>query len=198
MTNETIMEQDELFDDELLDTETEQDTSILSPPKANNGLENFTALSQTSASDVVKALQNKEVMAVVTTDEQIKTKVREEAKNIIHTELDTETQKRNVENAQAHLERNKYACSVYGVEENCPIWQQKLMKAGAGFWFCIYWVIATLTIAPIVIFAGKLATILRKNWIGWLLAVLFYVIIVVLIVGTPILIEHLQSLNVAS
>ena len=195
MTSEIVIEQDELLDDELLET-TEQ--AILPPPQSNNGLENFTALTQTSASDVVKALQNKEVMTVVTTDEEIKTKVREEAKNIIHTELDTETQKRNVENSQAHLERNKYACSVYGVEENCPIWQQKLMKIGAGFWFCIYWVLASLTIAPIVIFAGKLATILRKNWIGWLLAVLFYVIIVVLIVGTPILIEHLQSLNVAS
>ena len=198
MVEQIIEEQQELLEDELLDTEQEAELTETQPVATNNGLENFNKLSQTNARQVVTALQNKELIDIVTNDEEIKTKVREGAKEIIHTELDTEKQIRNTENAQAHLERNRYACSVYGVDENCPKWQQKLMAAGAGFWFCIYWLIATLTITPIVVFAGKLATILKKNWIGYLLAVLFYVIIIALITGTPIFIDYIKSLNIAS
>ncbi len=194
MVEQIIDEQQDLLEDELLDAEqTETCTAV-----TNQGLENFNKLSQTNARQVVTALQNKELINIVETDEEIKTKVREGAKEIIHTELDTEKQIRNTENSQAHLERNRYACSVYGVDENCPKWQQKLMKIGAGFWFCIYWFIATLTITPIIVFAGKLATILKKNWIGYLLAVIFYVIIVLLVAGTPALVNYIQSLNPAS
>ena len=147
-------------------------------------LEAFNALKTANAGDMVQALQNKEIMDVIATDAETKEELNKNAKNIVKTQTDTIKTKVDSDNQKAKFDSNKDACEVYGVSESCPLWQQRLMKLGASFWFFIYFIIATVTIAPIGIFSRKLSNIFKKGWIAILVGVLFYLFITV---GIPLL-----------
>ena len=147
-------------------------------------LEAFNALKSANAGDMVKALQNKEIMDVIATDAETKEALNKNAKTIVQTQTDTIKTKVDSENQQAKFDSNKDACEVYGVSESCPLWQQRLMKLGANFWFIIYFIIATVVIAPIGIFTRKLSNIFRKGWVALLVGIVFYLL---LTVGIPLL-----------
>lgn len=164
----------------VVQTPTEEETSAVSA---------FNALKSTDTAEVVQALQNKEVVSMANTDEQVREKIKENAKEIISTHTDTIAKDTKRVNQEANFKVNQFACEIYGVDESCPIWQQKLMKMGSSFWFLIYWIIASVTIVPIHIFIKMLGKIVKKNFVSWLLAVLFYMIVVGLIVGTPLLLS---------
>lgn len=159
-----------------------------------SAIDTFTVLKGTGAADVVQALQNREIMAVANTDEQVKDKLNANAKDIIQTHTQTIAQDTKRENQEANYRVNRFACKIYGVDESCPLWQQRLMKIGAAFWFIIYWLFASLTIVPINTFLQMVGNIIKNNFCKWLLSILFYAILLFIAVGVPILISYIQSL----
>lgn len=160
---------------------------------ASAAIDTFDVLKTTNASEVVQALQNREIMTVATDDNQVKDKLTANAKGIIETQTNTIAQDTKRKNQHANYLVNKFACDIYGVDGNCSIWQQRLMKIGAAFWFIIYWLFASLTIVPINMFLQMVGNIIKNNFCKWLLAVLFYIIILFITVGTPLLINYVKG-----
>lgn len=177
-------------DNELLEP---IDPELTASAPAQAAVEVYTALKTSKAADVVQALQNREIMTVAETDGQIKDKLNANAKDIIQTQTQTIAKDAKLENQHANYKVNKFACKIYGVDESCPIWQQQLMKIGAAFWFIIYWLFASITIVPVHMFMQMVGNIIRNNFCKGLLAVLFYVIILFLTVGTPIILKYFQG-----
>lgn len=180
------------MDNELLEP---LEPPALSVTAETTAVGTFTALASADAADVVQALQNKEVMTVASTDETVKDKLTANAKGIIETHTDTIAKDTKKQNQDANFKVNAFACKVYGVDESCPIWQQRLMKIGAAFWFIIYWLFASLTIVPINTFLQMVGNVVKNGFFKWLLAILFYLILLFIVIGTPILIKYIQTLQ---
>lgn len=164
---------------------TDEDRSLIQAQieniKQENAVVNFKALSETDTSKVVQAVTNQATLTLVEQDEQVTKKVEDTAKRIIDSHIAEQSDK-------AQFDVNKNACEIYGVEKTVPSWQQNLMKAGAGFWFVVYFIIATVTIAPISTFTFKLVNVFKKTWIAIAVAVITYLFIVL---GIPFLAMHL-------
>lgn len=153
----------------------------------------FTTLKTTGTTGVIQALQNRELLSVANNDDSVKDKLNANAKDIIETESDTLAKDAKLKNLHANFKMNKFACGIYGVDESCPIWQQRLMKIGAAFWFIIYWLFASITIVPINTFLQMVGNIVKNNFCKWMLTILFYIIILFIAAGTPIILKFLQG-----
>lgn len=81
---------------------------------------------------------------------------------------------------------NKEACNLYGIDDRVPLWQIKLMRFGASIWFLIYWIFASLTIAPINLFVRGIRSFIKNSFVVFLIAILCYLIIVI---GIPLIIS---------
>lgn len=164
---------------------TDEDRSLIQAQienvKQENAVAKFKTLSETDASKVVQAVTNQATLTLVEQDEQVAKKVEDTAKKIIDSHI-TE------QNNKAQFDVNKNACEIYGVEKSVPAWQQNMMKIGAGFWFVIYFIVASITIAPISTFTFKLVNVFKKTWIAIAVAVIAYLVIVF---GIPFLATHL-------
>lgn len=164
---------------------TDEDRSLIQAQietvKQENAVTNFKTLSETDTSKVVQAVTNQTTLTLVEQDEEVAKKVEDTAKKIIDSHIAEQ-------NNRAQFDVNKNACEIYGVEKSVPAWQQNMMKLGAGFWFVVYFIIATVTIAPISTFTFKLVNVFKKTWIAIVVAVLAYLFIVF---GIPFLATHL-------
>jgi hypothetical protein len=60
-----------------------------------------------------------------------------------------------------------------------------MMKAGSAFWFIIYFIFASLTVAPITIFVKGLVGVIKQVWLAVVVAIVFYLVVAV---GIPYLI----------
>ncbi len=163
-------------------------------PAERAAVDTFTALAATDTVEVVQALQNREVLSVANTDNEVQDKLNANAKGIIETATDTIAKDTKLKNQHANFKVNEFACKIYGVNESCPVWQQRLMKIGAAFWFIIYWLFASITIVPVNTFLQMVGNIIRNNFCKWFLSLLFYAILLFIVIGTPILISNLQNL----
>lgn len=148
------------------------------PMVQSEAVQEFNALKGATTGETINALKNKEVMNLFKTDDEIKNKITESAKQDIQDNIDINNQDNKNKKAKKKFEGNKEACKIYGVEETVPLWQQALMSIGSAFWFVIYFIVATLTIAPISTFTMKLNTIFKKLWVSIALAVVIYVAVV--------------------
>lgn len=148
------------------------------PVVQSEAVQEFNALKGATTGETINALKNKEVMNLFKTDDEIKNKITESAKQDIQDNIDINNQDNKNKKAKKKFEGNKEACKIYGVEDTVPLWQQALMSIGSAFWFVIYFVVATLTIAPISTFTMKLNTIFKKLWVSIVLAVVIYVAVV--------------------
>lgn len=175
------------MDNELLEPNNELD------PRYRVDLDAFDALKTTQAAEMVQAVQNREIASVAANDGQIKDKLNANAKGILDTHAETIAQDVKLENRNAKYRLNKFACDIYGVDMACPIWQQRLMKIGAAFWFIIYWLFASITIVPVNTFLQMVGNIVKNNFCKWLLSLLFYSIILFVAAGTPILVKYIQG-----
>ena len=64
---------------------------------------------------------------------------------------------------------------------------EDLIAEEYGCWFIIYWLFATLTIAPINIFFKGIKAFIKNNYIVFIFALICYLVIVV---GIPLLIKY--------
>lgn len=142
----------------------------------------FSALKETNANEMINAVTNKTTLDLVTNDEETKKKIVEHSKQQIDNEIEINNNKAESDKIETKFKCNKEACKIYGVVDAVPLWQQRMMVVGYSIWFVIYFIIATLTIAPISIFAQKLTKIVVKSWAAILIAVVLYLIIVI---GVP-------------
>ena len=124
----------------------------------------------------------------VKTNKDLQEKFIGQARRTVENELDAINQESILKRHKVTYDVNREVCRVYGVDEHVPLWQVWLMKIGAGFWFLIYWVFATFTIAPINIFFKGIKTFIKNNFIVLLFAIICYLIIVV---GIPLIISLL-------
>lgn len=138
------------------------------------------------AGRIVSDIHKHVVLNEVKTNKSLQDKFIGQARRTVEHELDTLNQESILKRQRVTYDVNREACRLYGIEHMPPLWQVWLMKIGAGFWFLIYWVFATLTIAPINIFFKGIKTFIRNNILVLLLAILCYLIIVV---GIPLFIR---------
>lgn len=177
------------FDDIVLNKQTkpkvveeepqvEQTKQENTPVVQDESVQQFNALKNATTGEMVTALKNKEILNLFETDNDVKKEITESAKQDINDNIDINNQDNKNKKAKKKFEGNKEACKIYGVEDTVPLWQQMLMSIGSAFWFVIYFIVATLTIAPISTFTMKLNTIFKKLWVSIVLAVVIYVAVV--------------------
>lgn len=162
-----------------------EDVKEIQKEITNVEIENFKTLAKADVGETIQALQNKEIFSTVKDDEQVKQQLKDNAKKIISTQTDTITTKVRTDNLRAKFDANKDACQVYGVSESCQMWKQKLMTFGSNIWFCIYFIIASFTVAPISIFSNMLSNVFKKGWIALLVGIILYLFIAI---GVPLLV----------
>jgi hypothetical protein len=141
------------------------------------------------AAIIVKELHDKAMLKKVMENPEIKERIFSVAENTIDNEIGIigNTSKKRHQDSSYRL--NQEACENYGVDESVPNWQQRMMVIGSSFWFVIYWIFASFSIAPVSVFNRGLKTFLKRNWITIPVAILCYLIIVV---GVPLLIRYLS------
>lgn len=129
---------------------------------------------------------------IVKNDENVQKRVLDNAQKNIETELNTITNKVETDGNKALMKRNSEACAIFGydVEKGgVEKWQLKLMVAIHNVLFVIYWVIATVTVAPYNFIARKLNNSIRQTWLVAVIAILIYIIVV----STPFIIAKLSG-----
>lgn len=177
------------FDDIVLNKQTEpkvveeepqveQTKQENTPIVQDESVQQFNALKSATTGEMVTALKNKEILNLFETDNDVKKEITESAKQDINDNIDINKQDTKNKKAKKKFEGNKEACKIYGVEDTVPLWQQALMSVGSAFWFVIYFIVATITIAPISTFTMKLNTIFKNMWVSIVLAVVIYVAVV--------------------
>lgn len=131
-------------------------------------------------------------MAVIQNDDVIKDEILQNAKKDIKTEVQTLSTQTSIKNKNANYQRNKEACKLFGFKDDSNVenWQQRLMVWGYNFWFCIYYVLAFPTIAPITFLFSKIQGCIKQTWLSITLAIIVYCIVSI---GLPILISGLNG-----
>lgn len=144
---------------------------------------------RSDASELIGDIHKAAIVSEIQTNEVIKGKFVQQAQKTVDNELESINQE-NIERRQkTTYDANREACRNYGVDEAVPLWQIKLMRFGSGVWFVIYFIFASLTIAPINVFFKGIKSFIKTSWVVFIFALLCYLIIVV---GIPILIKYLK------
>ncbi len=143
---------------------------------------------KTEAQEIVEEIHKAAIVETVKNSEQVQKKVVDQAKKSIDNELESLEYENKSRKQRVAYDANKEACKNYGIDSSVPTWQVKLMKIGSGFWFVIYFIFASLTIAPVNIFFKGINAFIKNNYIVFVFALLAYLIIVI---GIPVLITHL-------
>lgn len=141
-------------------------------------------VSDSQSKTIVGSFHDAALVGIVKEDEQIQKKFKDQAKKSINTELGTIDQEIKKRYQTATYNANEEACNNYGIDKDVPLWQIKLMKLGSGFWFIVYWLFASVTIAPLSIFFKGLSAFIKTSWLVFIFALLCYLAII----GIPILI----------
>ena len=116
----------------------------------------------------------------------IQKKFTDQAKKSVNAELGTIDQEIKQRQKVATYNANEEACKNYGIDKHVPLWQIRLMKVGSGFWFIVYWLFASITIAPLNVFFKGISAFIKNSYIVFIFALICYLAI---IVGIPLLIN---------
>lgn len=136
---------------------------------------------------MIEEIHKTAIISEVNENQAIKSKFIEQAQRTVDNELESINQENITRRQKTTYDANKEACRNYGIDESVPLWQIKFMKIGSGIWFIIYWVFATLTIAPINIFFKGIKSFIKTSWVVFIFALICYLIIVV---GIPLMIKY--------
>jgi len=129
-------------------------------------------------------ISNRHVDAIKCTirnDEATQKQFIDQARKTIDNGLDTLDKKSLKERQDANFSVNAEACNAYGIEKSVPLWEIRLMRWGHNFWFVIYFVVASLTIAPVNIFFKGISYFIKKTWAAVLIAVIMYTLIFIVL-----------------
>jgi len=143
---------------------------------------------KSEAQEIVGEIHKAAIVETVKSSQQVQKKVVEQAQKTIDNELESLEYENKTRKQRVAYDANKEACKNYGIDDSVPTWQVQLMKVGSGFWFVIYFLFATVTIAPVNIFFKGINAFIKNNYVVFVFAILAYLIIVV---GIPLLITQL-------
>jgi len=139
------------------------------------------------AQEIVGEIHKAAIVETVKSSEEVQKKVVDQAKKSIENELEALEYENTTRKQKTAYDANKEACRNYGIDDSVPTWQVRLMKVGSGFWFVIYFLFASITIAPINIFFKGINAFIKNNYIVFVFAVIAYLLIVV---GIPLIISQ--------
>ena len=145
-----------------------------------------------STTTLVEQIHEQAKYDIVTHDEEVQKSILENAKKNIHTEIDTISNKVKKDNNKASMEKNDVACGIFGYSSKKDVvdrWQQKMMVCGYNFWFCIYYVVAFFTVAPITLVFGKISEAIKKTWLALTLSILIYLLLTI----TPFVVGYFNQ-----
>jgi len=127
------------------------------------------------------------IKCTIKNDEQTQKQFLTQAKKTIDNGLDTLDKKSMKERQDANFSVNAEACNAYGIEKSVPLWEIRLMRWGHNFWFVIYFIVASLSIAPVNIFFKGISYFIKKTWAALLIAILMYALVFIVL---PIVMTH--------
>ena len=147
------------------------------------------ALSQTQKSseavgEMVTDIFKQGVVHVVANDAEIQERIIGTAKKAVEDKVDAISDQTTKEAQVSAYDANSDACENYGIMKDVPKWKINMMRAGSAFWFIIYFIFASLTVAPITIFVKGLVGVIKQVWLAVVVAILFYLVVAV---GIPYL-----------
>ena len=147
------------------------------------------ALSQTQKSseavgEMVTDIFKQGVVHVVANDQSVQEKILGTAKKAVEDKVDAISDQTTKEAQVSAYDANSDACENYGIMKDVPKWKINMMKAGSAFWFIVYFIFASLTVAPITIFVKGLVGVIKQVWLAAIVAIVFYLIIAI---GIPLL-----------
>lgn len=143
---------------------------------------------ESDAKGIVTQLHDSAVIKTVQSDEHIQKKFINQAHKTINSELSSIDQEIKTRQQSTTYNANEEACRNYGIDKHVPVWQIKLMKLGSGFWFVIYWLFASVTIAPLNVFFKGISAFVKNSYLVFIFALICYLAIVV---GIPLIIKYL-------
>lgn len=130
------------------------------------------------AQEIVGEIHKAAIVETVRGSEEVQKKVVEHAKRSIDNELEALDYENATRKQKVAYDANAEACRNYGIDNSVPTWQINLMKAGSGFWFVVYFIFASITIAPINVFFKGINAFIKNNIIVFIFAVIAYLLIV--------------------
>ena len=135
---------------------------------------------------IVKELHDRGLIQFVEGNEEVQTKIMLQVAKSIDIELSKIDSKGTNEAQNEAYCANKESCKNYGVDAAVEQWKIKMMKIGSGFWFIMYFIIASFTIVPVSVVTRGINTFIKRSWLSIIIAVIIYLFITV---GLPLLIK---------
>ena len=147
------------------------------------------ALSQTQRSseavgEMVTDIFKQGVVHVVANEQEVQEKILDTAKKAVEDKVEAISYQTTKEAQVSAYDANSDACENYGIMKDVPKWKINMMKAGSAFWFVVYFIFASLTVAPITIFVKGLVGVIKQVWLAVVVAIIFYLLVAV---GIPYL-----------
>ena len=137
------------------------------------------------AGQMVNTVFEQGVVHVVSNNEGVQARILDTAEKVVRNKAEAIANQTTKEAQMSALEVNRDACENYGIQKDVSLWKVNLMKIGSAFWFVVYFIIASLTIAPVTVFMKGLIGSVKKIWLAIILAIIFYLLIAI---GIPLLV----------
>lgn len=150
--------------------EIRKSQNIFNQPK-----ESLEVVKKDKKNELVDSMFEQAVVHEVTSNEELKGKVLETAKDFVNTKADIIRTNVNTEQKEANFNNKKDACESYGFnEKTTPIWATNMMTFGYNIMLAIWLFIGSFTFMPVIFIAKKIAVGLKRTWIAVIFAILLY------------------------
>ena len=134
-------------------------------------------------SGIIKKVGQQAVAHTLKTSEDIQKKVLENAEERVLSELEIQKNQQMLKVIKATYDANKDACENLGLDsDGRPMWQIRIAKMINNLWFIIWAFISSFTLTPIIFFLKRIGTQVRSAKLTWILAFVFYILIIVAMV----------------
>lgn len=138
---------------------------------------------------IIKKVSQQAVEHTLKTSEDIQKKVIENAEERVLSEIEIQRSQQMLKVIKATYDANKDACENLGLDaDGRPMWQIRIAKMINNFWFVIWAFISSFTLTPVIFFLKRIGTQVRSAKLTWILAFVFYIMIVCGLVAIIILI----------
>ena len=160
---------------------------IQKPFKMNKAIDKPTTKTSEEIDDetsgIIKKVNQQAVAHTLKTSEDIQKKVLENAEERVLSEIEIERNKQMLKVIKATYDANKDACENLGLDsDGRPMWQIRIARIINNLWFIIWAFISSFTLTPIIFFLKRIGTQVRSAKLTWILAFVFYILIIVAMV----------------
>jgi hypothetical protein len=131
---------------------------------------------------MVEKVHQSAVMHTVKNNDNVQKKVLQSAEEEVLSSIEIKKNKQQLRVVRATYNANKDACENLGLDEaGRPMWQITIAKVINNFWFVVWALISFFTLTPIIFFLKRIGTQVKSAKLKWLLAFLFYIMILFLL-----------------